>query len=98
MSQTDAVIAIKTCPQCGYKELIDALFFLESAAMLIPMSILSLRKFLSRHKDQFRPMYGHYGPQRRRHRLLTGEEVKRIREMLIAGPKLGTLNDLLRRA
>jgi hypothetical protein len=32
MSQPIHGIAIKTCPQCGYRELIDGLFLLDSAA------------------------------------------------------------------
>jgi hypothetical protein len=99
VAQTKHGVPIKTCPQCGYEgELLDALFFLDTAAMLIPMPILSLRKFLSRHKDQFPPLYGHYGPQRRRHRLLTADEVRQIRTTLVAGPKRSGLDDLLRRA
>ncbi len=98
MSQVSHGIAAKICPECGYKgEPIDALFYLEAAAALIPMTVLSLRKFLSRRKDQFSPRYGHYGPQRRRYRLLTGDEVRRIRNKLIEGPKRGTLNDIFRR-
>ena len=99
MSQTTNGIATKICPQCGYKgELIDALFFLDTAAMLIPMSVLSLRKFLSRRKDQFLPVYGHYGAQRRRYRVLTGDEVRRIRATLVKGPHRSSIDDLLRRA
>lgn len=98
MSETKHGIATKLCPQCGYKgELLDALFSLADAAMLIPMTVLSLRKFLSRHKDQFPPRYGHYGTQRRRHRLLTADEVRRIRTTLVAGPKRRGLDHLLRR-
>jgi hypothetical protein len=64
-------IATKICPQCGYKgEPIDALFPLEAAAMVIPMTVLSLRKFLSRHKEEFPPLYGKYGSRRRRYRFI----------------------------
>lgn len=90
-------IPIKSCPQCGYRELIDALLFLDSAAMLIPMTLASLWKFLFRHKDQFPPRYGHYGPQHRRYRLLTGEEVRRIRATLVRGPRQAGFDALLRR-
>lgn len=90
-------IAIKTCPQCDYRELIDALFYLDSAAMLIPMNLAALRKFLSRHKHMYPPRYGHYGPQRRRYRLLTGDEVRRIRATLVSGPRQAGFDALLRR-
>jgi hypothetical protein len=99
VSETKHGIATKLCPQCGYKgELLDALYFLMTAAILIPMSPQSLRKFLSRHKDQFPPRYGHYGPRRRRYRLITADELRQIRTTLVAGPKRPGLDDLLRRA
>ena len=86
------------CPQCGYEgEPFDALYYLHAAAMLIPMSYQSLRKFLSRHRDEFAPLYGHDGPGRRRYRLLTGQEIKRIRAMLVVGPQRGGHDDLWRR-
>lgn len=87
-----------TCPQCGFEgEPIDALYFLDVAAMLVPMTYDSLRKFLSRHRDEFPPRYGKYGTARRRQRLLTGREIMRIREKLVSGPKTERLHDVLRR-
>ena len=84
MSQGGNGIATKICSQCGYEgEPLDALFFLQSAAMLIPMTLGSLRKFLSRRGFEFPSRYGHYGPQRRRYRLLTGGEIKRIRSIVL---------------
>ena len=97
MSETKHGVATKICPQCGYEgKPMDALFLLNSAAMLIPMTVLSLRKFLSRHKDQFPPLY-HYGSLRRRHRLLTGDEIRQIRITLAAGPKRRGFDHLWRR-
>lgn len=48
MSQVAHGIGSKICPECGHAgRPLDALFFLESAAMLIPMTLFPLRKLLS---------------------------------------------------
>jgi hypothetical protein len=97
MDGTKHGIWTKVCPRCGYEgDPIDALFYLSAASILVPMSYDSIRKFLSRHKEEFPPVYFHVGRGHKR-RVLTGEDIKRIRATLVRGPVRGTLNDLFRR-
>ena len=81
-------VRITQCPRCGYVgESIDFLFTLRAAAMLVPMSYDALRKFLSRHREEFPPVYDTEGAQRHLIRVLTGRDIREIRRRVLRGPK-----------
>jgi hypothetical protein len=84
------------CPKCGAdrSNIVDPLFDLKVAAMLIPMRYPSLKKFLCRHKAQFPPRYRLAGDRRRR-RLLSASEIKIIRSKVIRGPDRPTFDEIL---
>ena len=64
---------------------VDPLFDLQVAATLIPMHYDLLIRFLSRHKDNYPALY-RMERNRTRRRLLSGEEIKRIRQRVLRGP------------
>lgn len=64
---------------------VEPLYDLQVAAMLIPMNYPSLRKFLNRHKARFPPRYRH-SVGMRRIRLLTAEEIRVIRPLVLSAP------------
>lgn len=84
------------CPECGAdrSNIVDPLFDLKLAAMLIPMRYTSLKKFLCRHKAAFPPRYRLAGDRRRR-RLLSASEIKTIRSKVIRGPGRPTFDEVL---
>lgn len=74
------------CGKCGAQgDMIEPLFDLDMASALIPMRYPSLKTYLSKNKEQFPARYmlthGH-----RRIRLLTGNEIKAIRAVVLRGP------------
>lgn len=73
------------CPHClnalPYVLPVEPLYDLPLAAQLIPMSANGLRKYLSRHRDEFGKRY-RKDRQQRLHRMLTASEIKRIRQAL----------------
>ncbi len=80
-------VPITLCAKCDYAgEQIDVLFMLKAAAMLVPMSYGALRKFLSRHPEEYPPRYMRTGSKHLRTRVLTGREIATIRERILKGP------------
>ena len=57
------------------------------AAVLVPMAYSSLRKWLSRHREDFPARYRRIAGNRRQ-RLLTGNEIRRIRQTVIRSPAM----------
>ncbi|MEE9487720.1 MAG: hypothetical protein V3W00_03305 [Candidatus Brocadiales bacterium] len=77
------------CPTCKIPE---PLFDLKTARMLIPVvSVDALKKFLSKHKDEFSPRYTRSSSRYKgMRRLLTGSEIQRIRSYYVyEGPYPG---------
>jgi hypothetical protein len=77
---------LTTCTHCGTQApMIEPLFDLDMASVLIPMRYGSLKAYLSKHKQRFPPRYmltfAH-----RRIRMLTAMEIKTIRGALLRGP------------
>lgn len=81
---------VTKCPRCGHiDEMLEVLFPLRVAAMVVPMSYDALRKFLSRHSEEFPPLFGRSGEHHQRVRLLTGQELRDIRQRVLKGPLTG---------
>lgn len=63
------------------------LYDLGLAAQLIPCTRVALYQHLSTHKADYPPVYRREGTGRRV-RLLTGDEIRRIRSRMLRGPGL----------
>jgi hypothetical protein len=86
-----------TCPHCGYQwEPIEPLFDMSVAALFIPMTYDALKRFLSRHKDQFPARYRLSGREHRRVRLISAQEIREIRAKVLRGPGRPTLDLVMR--
>jgi hypothetical protein len=89
----EEVIHRSSCHECGAQSAapsleasgIDPLFDLRLAAYLIPMRVDTLKKWLTRHKELFPPLYRLQGRMHRRIRLLSGREIRLIRSMALRG-------------
>ena len=76
------------CDQADHYPLpVEPLYSLAVAAVLVPMAYSSLRKWLSRHREDFPARYRRI-PGNRRQRLLTGNEIRRIRQTVIRSPAM----------
>lgn len=74
------------CPNCGHRLFgLDALFDMRFAAILVPMSYAAMRKYLSRHREEFTPLYRLSGRAHRRVRVVSGAEIIRIRRKVLRG-------------
>jgi hypothetical protein len=73
------------CPECSHVFAhlpVQPLYTLQMAAMFIPMTLSTLRSRLKSMPAR----YAHEGRTRRRIRMLTGTEVRRLRSQAITGP------------
>ena len=72
------------CPNCGWEHVplpVEPFYDLAIVATLLRISKSALSRYINRRKDEFPARYrktGH-GPRSRRYRVLTGEEIRRIR-------------------
>lgn len=66
------------------------LWDLQSACILVPCTYSALKGFLSLHRDEFKAVYRRQGTGRKV-RLLSGEEIRRIRGMMLKGPGLSNV-------
>jgi len=83
MSETQMIEWIHLSKAQYFPLPVEPLYDLQVAAMLIPMQVASLRKFLSRHKARFPARYRRSDSCHRRIRLLSATEIRTIRPMVV---------------